>query len=119
MGREGEAFATRIFSVYVGFTLQVRARRRTLQETPIVRLHSAEEVELKARFLLEDYMKFKLTQSIWNGASLSAAGSDAGDADGDLGGGPKRATDGDSAMAHDDTQEADFAAALRRKSAPY
>jgi hypothetical protein len=61
----------------------VRARRQWLLDTDIVDLHSSEEVELKSRFALEEYIYFKLNKSVWGGSMPSATGLEASVVDSD------------------------------------
>ena len=54
--------------------LVVHARRRHLELTPLGDLNGAEEVELKARFLLEEFVEHKRQQQMWSGGAGANAG---------------------------------------------
>lgn len=65
--------------------MTVRWRRRRIKKTPVLELASAEEVELKVRFLLDDYAAFQRQKNMWReglgtsfmggGAAFSSASS--------------------------------------------
>jgi PAS domain S-box-containing protein len=58
--------------------LVVHARRRHLELTPLGDLNGAEEVELKARFLLEEFVEYKRQQQLWSGGVGPNAASGSG-----------------------------------------
>jgi hypothetical protein len=67
--------------------LSVSARRRQIEVTTLGELSGAEEVELKVRFMLEEYVELKRAQNLWNAVGdLSMSGNGGSGGIGGMGG---------------------------------